>query len=239
MSKKVKLIESMITWQGEGPDSGQRMLLCRFKKCNRGDTSVRPYYPACKYCDTLVKMRSSIETDYPISNIQNTINEEKLGLLITGGEPTFLNNFDYTIDLIENLNIKFGNINIETNGYDLFHLIQKSTNKNPNNNIIKYIYSPKFFNLDEVNNEIQYISEFKNIIDKNIFLKIVYVYDLSELIDLFLYNVLKYFNNKNVYLMPEGKDKDELLKNSGIVFDKCEEFKLNFSSRQHIIYSFI
>ena len=36
--------------------------------------------------------------------------------------------------------------------------------------------------------------------------------------------------NDRVYLMPEGKSKDELIQNSPCVFDMCEKYKFNFSS---------
>jgi len=31
----LRLIENMITWQGEGPNTGKRVILLRFKKCDR------------------------------------------------------------------------------------------------------------------------------------------------------------------------------------------------------------
>jgi len=59
----------------------------------------------------------------------------------------------------------------------------------------------------------------------------------------FVHDYLKFltsFNiNDRVYLMPEGKTKDDLVNNSPCVFDMCEKYKFNFSSREHIIYGFI
>ena len=45
--------------------------------------------------------------------------------------------------------------------------------------------------------------------------------------------------NQRVYLMIEGVTRVDLIKNSGAVFDACEKYKFNFSSRDHIIYGFI
>ena len=61
----VKLIESCITWQGEGPDSGRRMLMLRFKRCNRN----------CSWCDTQVRMRNAMESDYSLHDLQLIIDQ--------------------------------------------------------------------------------------------------------------------------------------------------------------------
>ncbi len=57
-----------------------------------------------------------------------------------------------------------------------------------------------------------------------------------------LIDFLHFLNDKDmgtrVYLMPEGKTKSELINNSYIVFDLAEEFNMNFTSRNHIIYGF-
>ena len=47
--KRINLIENFVSWQGEGPDSGQAMIILRFKNCNLN----------CPWCDTKVKMRKS------------------------------------------------------------------------------------------------------------------------------------------------------------------------------------
>ena len=62
MEKSVKLIENFVSWQGEGPDSGQAMIILRFKSCNL----------RCPWCDTAVKMRISAEAPHSLSDIQKT-----------------------------------------------------------------------------------------------------------------------------------------------------------------------
>ena len=47
----INLIENIITWQGEGPDCGQRMLLLRFKECDRVEEK-RP----CPWCYTCFRI---------------------------------------------------------------------------------------------------------------------------------------------------------------------------------------
>jgi len=224
---KIKLIEAIVTWQGEGPDSGKRMLLVRFKRCQLG----------CKKCDTQVKMECSIEAEYSIEEFKKVIKKEKLGLLITGGEPTFGKQLDDTINLIKSLKgIKI--INVETNGCDLIGLYEE-TKYFPN---IKYIYSPKFNNEKDVYEAIRIVEHLNDKNQyRNLYIKLVYFEESIEFNNMFLQRLNNDFPdmNDNIYLMPEGKTREELLINSPYIFDQCEEFKVNFTSRDHVIYNFI
>ena len=60
----VNLVEAGITWQGEGPNSGRTMLLTRFKECSRNGARDNPQ--PCPFCDTQIKMRTSIEASYTV-----------------------------------------------------------------------------------------------------------------------------------------------------------------------------
>lgn len=220
MNSTVKIIECISnTFQGEGPDSGQRMMLIRFKYCNK----------KCKYCDTLLKMRISVEGDYKLEDLQNIIERERVGILISGGEISFGKHFDDTVNLLNNLNYPIANV--ESNGYNLQELISR-IDKSKN---INYMYSPKIFSEEELNNEIEKTNELKG--NNNVYIKVVYQEDL--LIKKYLEYLNKLDINQRVYLMPEGKTREELLKNSPKVFDAAEKYKFNFSSRTHIIYNFI
>jgi len=42
-----------------------------------------------------------------------------------------------------------------------------------------------------------------------------------------------------IWMMPEGVTRPDLIKNAEKVFDMCEKYKLNFSSRSHILYGFV
>ena len=46
-------------------------------------------------------------------------------------------------------------------------------------------------------------------------------------------------HNQRVWLMPMGTNRADLIKNAGPVFDVCEKYNLNFSSRSHIIFGFV
>jgi organic radical activating enzyme len=218
--KNINLVENFLSWQGEGRDSGKKMLIVRFKHCNRH----------CKWCDTQVKMRVSMEAEYSFVDIQNQINESNFGLLITGGEPTFGINLNKTIDLINY--IKCNILNVETNGYNLVELLEK-VNKNKN---VTYSLSPKLFSYEDLAFYIKLIDSIKDVEKVDIKL----VYEENEYVTKFLdYLITIKFDNNRLWFMPEGKTKEELFNNSPIVFDACEKYKANFSSRNHIIFGFV
>ena len=215
----IRAIELFITWQGEGPFSGHRMLLVRYKRCNRD----------CPWCDTKVKMRISNEFEVPIKEIQQTIEENKLGLMITGGEPGYSLNYTYTINLINETNTYL--YNVETNGIQLEQMVSEIKKKN-----VKFILSPKIFNDEDINFYFNLINNIKE--DDRVYLKLVYEgsdYN-NRLLD---YLSSLNFDNSRIYLMPEGKTRDEIITNSSKVFDAAEKYKVNFSGRDHIIFDFI
>ncbi len=215
----IQLIECLITWQGEGPDTGKRMLLTRFKHCDR----------VCKWCDTLVKMRIHQAASFTTEYLQTTLNKERCGILITGGEPTFEDQLQQTIFMLNSLNYPIANV--ETNGYRLDELLTAVDRKHN----VKFIYSPKFFTEDDLREERKIL--FRLCGDPRVYIKLVYEDNL--LCREFLGRAVDKIDPMRIYLMPQGKNKEELLKNSGIVFDAAENYKVNFTSRTHLIYDFI
>jgi len=216
---QVKLIEFFRSFQGEGVDRGRSMIILRFKYCNKN----------CSFCDTNVKMRISQEGIYNLKDIQKTINKYKCGILVTGGEPTIKRHFDETLLLLNKLNYPIANV--ETNGYNLLSLIsQVKAHKN-----INYSYSPKLFTTNDLDNEITTTEEL--IKYPNVYFKVVY--EDRSLVKAYLGFLAGLNVNQRVYLMIEGVTRADLIKNSGAVFDACEEYNFNFSSRDHIIYGFI
>ncbi len=220
-----EFIECINTWQGEGPDAGKRMLLVRFKECNMN----------CYYCDTKIKMKASYPANYTLTQIQSIIDKNKSGLMITGGEPTFGKQLDQTIELLNS--IKYSFANVETNGYGLNILMTSVLS----NRKIKYIYSPKIFNEKQLS---MALNTFNICMKKDLYIKLVITEnDIEEgsLIRKFIELILDSNPNinPNFYLMPEGTTREKLIKNSGVVFDLCDKYKLNFSSRLHLIYNFI
>ena len=220
--KEVKLIECFNSFQGEGPDSGRSMIILRFKTCNLH----------CPWCDTAIKMRISMEAPYQLSDIQSRINETKAGLLITGGEPTVPRHFNETVMLLNELDYPVANV--ESNGFNLFKLMLEIQPEKP----VKYIYSPKIFNEDDIKSALEKVELYKGF--PNIYFKIVY--EKNQLMETFLEELAKYENLKwqhRVWLMPEGVTRSDLIRNSEEVFNACEKYRFNFSSRSHIIFGFI
>jgi 7-carboxy-7-deazaguanine synthase len=220
--RSVKLIENFTTWQGEGPDSGRTMVILRFKTCNLH----------CPWCDTAVKMRVSGEAPHLMSDIQKTIKEKRAGILITGGEPTVGRHIEDSITLLNNLDYTIANV--ESNGFDLEGLI-KRIDKSKN---VKYIFSPKIFSFED-NKFAKSLSE-KLFHYDNVYFKVVWEEGSTDMFCKWLSEVVEGTSIANrVWLMPQGATRADLIRNSERVFDACEKYKFNFSSRDHIIYGFI
>lgn len=229
MYKVIRAIQVITTWQGEAKDSGSRMLLVRFKHCNRADNFEGK--SQCPFCDTVVSMRNFAESEYHISVLQELIDSEKLvGPLITGGEPTFGANLNQSILMLNGLKYKLANV--ETNGFNLTELISQVNKNKP----VNYFLSPKIFDNDDLSfymGILENLLEYNNIYIKLVFQGTPYNYDLLDFLN------KNKFESSRIFLMPEGKTREELIDHSPIVFEACEKFKTSFSSRDHIIYNFI
>ena len=222
--KTVRLIENFVSWQGEGPDSGCTMIILRFKTCNK----------KCPWCDTSVKMRISSEAPYTLSDIQNTIYERAAGLLITGGEPTVDRHFDECVSLLNDLTYPMANV--ETNGYNLTGLIKDVDPMKP----VKFIYSPKIFTANDGAEAREILKEVE--MTPNLFVKMVYEpeNDYSMLFLNYIRDEMSsLIKRQRVWLMPKGTTRSDLITNAGPVFDACEKYNFNFSSRSHIIFGFV
>lgn len=224
----VKLIENFVSWQGEGPDSGRRMIILRFKTCNK----------KCPWCDTSVKMRISAEAPYRLEDIQQSIYENQAGIMVTGGEPTVDRHFDECLALLNELLYPIANV--ESNGYKLSELIQKVDPKKP----VRYMYSPKIFDDEDYDKALEQVASF--MYNRNVSIKLVY--DGSKIMEDFMQKLDElcsvnssspFLNSEKVWVMPEGTTGTNLIMNSSKVFDICEKYNFNFSSRNHIIYGFV
>lgn len=222
MEKVVNLIENFVSWQGEGPDSGQAMIILRFKTCNL----------KCSWCDTSVKMRISAEAPYSLNEIQKTIYERRAGILVTGGEPTVPKHIDEAVMLLNELDYPIANV--ESNGYMLEELI-KRTNDSHN---VHFIYSPKIFTREDfhpVLTKTESLLEYPQVIIK-------VVYEENDLVKEYLEwltMMITVEESHRVWLMPEGVTRADLIRNSEKVFDACEKYNFNFSSRSHLIFGFV
>lgn len=227
--KIINLIEVANTWQGEGPDTGRQMMIARFKTCNRH----------CTFCDTWIKMRTSIDGSYSINQLNNALQKTR-GLMITGGEPTFNSeknsNFDQTVLMLKYCNYQV--VNIETNGYGILDLIwecQKIDCDELNDKKIRIIYSPKIFNMIDYNEQLNLT---KDIIRES-FVYIKVVVDNNEWCTKYIREISDLDINKGkIYLMPLGVTNDEISKNWCQCINLADELNLNISTRMHIVNDF-
>jgi len=227
----IKLVECFLTRQGE-VFPGQRILLMRFKNCNCN----------CYYCDTKIKMRDFIEGEYDLDVLQETIDDNKVGILLSGGEPTFDQNYQQSLDILTSLHFPFAHV--ETNGtclLDLYKDIQKRANESEGYvNNIYYFFSPKqatggiFYNR---------IKEFIDTIGDKLIIKVLYLSqpriqgldnDESKFLD-FL-STLNF--NQNIYLMPLGTTKGEISNNMPEVIEVADKYRFNVTTRMHIMENF-
>jgi len=77
---------------------------------------------------------------------------------------------------------------------------------------------------------------------QNVFVKLVFEPNnnhLSSFIEYLLKEMQDLIKDQRIWLMPEGTNRADLIKNSAAVFDACEKYNFNFSSRSHIIFGFI
>jgi len=223
----VKLIECFRTFQGEGPDSGQAMLLLRFKYCNRH----------CYFCDTSVQMRIAEEGEYSIRDIQEKLTQYRCGLMITGGEPTFKAHYQDTLKLLQLL--KYSVANVETNGIGLVQMLEEGVwewKGSP----IKFIYSPKIMNEGdryEATDLTHKVLDHPNVYIKIPFLNNDIVHEYCRWISKEI--TYRDIPNNKVWLQPIGATQEEQKLTSSGVMDACEKYKFNFSGRTHIMYDFI
>jgi len=180
-------------------------------------------------------MRISPESEFKIEDLQNIIDNEKCGLMITGGEPTWDPHFEECAYLLNNL--KYEDANVETNGYNLEGLLKEI--KSEHFNKIKFVFSPKMFNYEEAMKDINLAQRMKDI--PNVVFKLVCTKteNLQRYIQLFLDELSEFNLNRRIYLMPEGRNREEILMNAPVMFDYAERWKVNVSTRMHIMYDFI
>ena len=228
----MKLVEAINTWQGEGPDSGVYCTLLRFKRCNLAENKT-----PCPWCDTLKKMSTLEEKEFDIELLRSMIYSSN-GLIVTGGEPgLYLEELKYLFREVINPPAFHKPVNIETNGYNIREVgeILQSTISSA-----KIIYSPKLHVPGELQKMIRVATEIlEGEIYPNIYFKIV-VDKTPECISAIkaLRSMFSRFTKGLIWLMPQGKTKDEVLANSKEVLKLCRELQVNFSGREHLVYGF-
>ena len=100
------------------------------------------------------------------------------------------------------------------------------------------MYSPKFFSHADVDSAVKKTEKLLNYSD--LFIKVVYEDrpEVQAYLEWLTENITMELANR-VWLMPEGVNRADLIRNSEAVFDACEKYKFNFSSRSHLIFGFV
>lgn len=235
--KRIPLIEFIPTWQGEGPNAGKRMLLIRYKNCNR----------KCVFCDTQTKMQVP-ETLYSLNDIDNEVCFYR-NIMITGGEPTMrtptINNLQNTIDILNYCLFDFADV--ETNGLNLIELlfaVQKIEHDNPSKEI-NVSWSPKFADVHDIEGNLETIRNMQagipyagiNIpLMKFPNMKLVISDDLAKE---FLEAAINLgFDRNKIFLMPLGTNLEEIQNSFKGVTELAEKHNCHISSRLHLIHNF-
>lgn len=233
--KSIPLVELINTYQGEGVNCGRKMVLTRFKKCDK----------RCPFCDTQVKMHDITPELYSLKDIDIMLSNSH-NLMITGGEPTFditpqgeLSQFDWTCSMLKNLNFDF--CDIETNGFRLINLLKMIMDYNycGTRKVINISWSPKFIKPEDYCTNINILENLIELNYKNIIIKTVISDTLPEYKKFVYDSILKYkFNPNNVYLMPLGINIDEINTSFPAVLECANDLGCNISSRLHIVHNF-
>jgi hypothetical protein len=101
------------------------------------------------------------------------------------------------------------------------------------------MYSPKIFTLKDFEEATEKATSLLNF--DNVYFKIVF--ERTEHIEAFCTWLSSRVQGRRaanrIWMMPEGVTRADLIRNSEDVFDACEKYKFNFSSRDHLIYDFV
>lgn len=241
MSKRIYLVESFYSVQGEGLLSGTPSIFLRFGGCNLrcegfgtkynidGTTKFGcdSYYAVDKY---FAKNWKSLENLNDLKNILNKYPQNIKDIIITGGEPLIYSKNNVFLKILDYFQEKKFRVTIETNG--TIFLNDKDEFKNIYFSIALKLSNSKEefnkrFNLDSIHSIINKSenSFFKFTIDKQSLLenKISEIFKIREL-----------FPKTPIFCMPIGSNQEELEENSEAVVNFCLENNFIYSDRLQI-----
>lgn len=204
---KILVNETFFSIQGEGPEIGMPAIFIRLQGCN--------IEPKCTFCDSSYSWCEGKEMTY--EELYNEISKYDCNkIIITGGEPTMqieaIKGFE---EYCWNEKKEMYKHSLETNG-----LIDN-----------EYMYE---FDLVMVSpKKQQYNIDVLRIIDMKPNTYFKFVYDK----DLWFEKIIEELNlsDDKIYIMPEGKTKEEQEKNMEEVIEYCKKKNYIFSPRLHIL----
>ncbi len=222
---KIPVVEVFKSFQGEGLLTGRRALFVRLAGCN--------LVGKCKYCDTDFRVRMLLTPEELAKMLDDYVDDRVFDnwVVFTGGEPMLYQ--DKIVDVIELTYMpEFLEFQVETNG----------TIK-PRDAIIgwvKYfVVSPKRLWFDKAVENftdslyLRRLTHYKFVVgeippDDIAFWTLDAVRQaIDELLD-------RGVRKDNIWLMPFGATKEELERNSQLVWKLADELNVNYSDRVHV-----
>lgn len=221
----MNISEIFYTIQGEGIHVGTPSTFIRTSGCNL----------RCDWCDTPYTSWEPETNKMDIEQIMEQVNkvtaENASHIVITGGEPFLQPDLG---ELVKDLHDQNYFVTIETNGTvykevgaDIYSVSPKLANSTPTKE------RDKFWSERHEKLRINYESLEKFVEHPSSYFKFVIQTkeDLNEVDDL----ITKLdISNERIYLMPEGRTKDEVQSKTHEIIDLCKDRGFNFSPRLHI-----
>lgn len=236
----MKIVESFLSFQGEGKFAGKVAIFFRFGGCNLKCKGFNCKIKSPKTgeilvgCDTIraVEISHFDYEDVDFEKLLNQVDNLKFSpiVVITGGEPLIFhknkNFYDFICKLLDrNLEIHF-----ETNGTCFVDFKNYENYKK-----CYFAISPKLSNSGEILEKRLNYEALKNIKEnaKDSFYK--FVIDPKNFINLKseIDEIISKIPNE-IYLMPQAKNRQELEQNSQKVAQFAIKFGFNYSDRIHI-----
>ncbi len=235
----LKISELFYSIQGEGKRTGYPSffirtnycnLRCKFRGGNLCDTAYTSWFPDDKGNTGNTDIRNII-AEYKKYKVKEVV--------ITGGEPAMQDDkLTLLCKKLKSLDKKIF-ITLETNGtiygkfaehIDLVSISPKLKSSVPYKTEFEKMHSKNRINIPVFK---KYHSGFKKgLFDIQWKFVVTDSNDVKEVIEL---QKMIGFENRNIFLMPEGITKEQLNKKRKTVIELCKKYKMNYTGRLHIL----
>lgn len=241
------LVESFLSFQGEGKYVGSPSIFFRFGGCNFTCKGFKVPYKNPKTNETLFGCDSFFAVDMCFKNEWEVIkNKDELikkislhvkdlnykpNIVITGGEPFLYFNNKIFYEFIKHLLSEKFCVHVETNASINIDFEKYSLYKN-----LTYAMSVKLSNSAESKKKRINKKAIENICKnaKEAFFKFVIDKEMTLHIKKEIDEITSLCENPEIFCMPIGKDKKELEKNAKAVSNFCIKNGYNYCDRVHI-----
>jgi len=215
----IKLSEPLhIVYQGEGIHTQKKMILLRTSGCDVNCTS----------CDSKSSW-NTIDEEYTVGGLSRKIDQlsDEYGInhiMITGGNPELQK--EELIKLINSMGIFY--FDIEVPGLVAWEGFYSSHN-------IQFNFSPKIGALENKDKKFEY-KAFESL-PQNYIIKVVVSEEDFDSNILAIEDLMEKYKIPidKIYLMPMGTTREEIIKGSQFLMQKCLETGFNFTTRLHVL----